>query len=300
MSAAAPAAPTPPIRLEKPGLTVAVIPSLDSAGLYIAQQRGLFAAEGLHVTIVAARSSSTVMSDQLAGKYDVTVGGYVSYILAEAMHRANLRILAAASALRPASQEVLVSAGSPIETTGQLKGKSIAVNVVNDIGTLLVSSALDDSGVPPSDVHYVAMPFQDMAAAIKAHQVDAAYLPEPFITGAEMSIGAQPIIDTDQGTTVNLPVSGFAVTQAWAHKYPRTAAAFRRAIVAAQSIAETSLAAVQQSMMAFTGVSRMEASLMTPPQYPLSADPVLIQRVADLMLKVRLLQVAFDVRPMLR
>lgn len=27
-----------------------------------------------------------------------------------------------------------------------------------------------------------------------AHQVDAAYLPEPYLTGAEMAIGAQPII----------------------------------------------------------------------------------------------------------
>jgi NitT/TauT family transport system substrate-binding protein len=289
-----------PVAPEKPDLTVAAVPSLDSAGLYIAEQRGLFAAEGLHVTIVPVRSSSTALTGQLAGKYDVTVGGYVSYLLAEALHHARLEILAAASMLRPDSQEVVVPAGSPIHATSQLEGKSIAVNVLNNIGMLLVSSALEDNGVQSSHVHYVAIPFPQMAAALQAHKVDAAYMPEPFISRAEMAIGAQPIMDTDQGTTVNFPISGFVVTRAWAHMYPRTAAAFRRAIAAAQAIAGTSLAAVQKAMRGFAGISTMAAALMTPPQYPRSADPVLIQRVADLMLKFGLFQVAFDIRPMLR
>jgi NitT/TauT family transport system substrate-binding protein len=289
-----------PVSVEKPDLTVAAVPSVDSAGLYIAQQRGLFRAQGLRVTIVAVRSSSTAVSGQMAGKYDVTVGGYVSYILAEALHHARLHILAAASMLRPASQEVVVPAGSPIQATAQLKGKTIAVNVLNNIGMLLVSSALADNGMSPSDVHFVPMPFPAMAAALKAHQVDAAYMPEPFITEAEMAVGAQPITDTDQGTTVNFPISGFVATQKWAQKYPRTAAAFRRAILTAQAIAGTSLAAVQRSMMAFASVSPAAAALMTPPEYPLSADPVLIQRVADLMLRFGLFRQLFDVRPMLR
>src|SRR6266849_3195546 len=69
-----------PTGVEKPELTVAAVPSLDSAGLYIAEQRGLFAAEGLHVTIVPAISSSTVIAAQLAGKYDATLGAYPGYI----------------------------------------------------------------------------------------------------------------------------------------------------------------------------------------------------------------------------
>ena len=42
---------TAPPGVEKPDLTVATVPTLDNAGLYVAQQRGLFAAEGLHVTM---------------------------------------------------------------------------------------------------------------------------------------------------------------------------------------------------------------------------------------------------------
>lgn len=41
--------------LEKSSIVVDAFPSIDSAGLYIAQEEGLFAAQGLHVTIVPLR-----------------------------------------------------------------------------------------------------------------------------------------------------------------------------------------------------------------------------------------------------
>ena len=73
-----------PSGLEKTNLVVAAVPAADSAGVYIAEQDGLFAAVGLHVKIVPAISSETVIKDQLEGQYDVTAGAYPSYILADA------------------------------------------------------------------------------------------------------------------------------------------------------------------------------------------------------------------------
>jgi ABC-type nitrate/sulfonate/bicarbonate transport system substrate-binding protein len=52
---------------EQPDITVAAIPAVDLAGLYIAQDRGLFARQGLHVTIVPVPSSQSVITQQLAG-----------------------------------------------------------------------------------------------------------------------------------------------------------------------------------------------------------------------------------------
>ncbi len=49
------AAPAP----EEANITVAAIPAVDLAGLYIAQDRGLFARQGLHVTIEPIPSSQT-------------------------------------------------------------------------------------------------------------------------------------------------------------------------------------------------------------------------------------------------
>jgi NitT/TauT family transport system substrate-binding protein len=285
--------------LEKTDLTVAAVPALDSAGVYIAQQRGLFAAEGLHVKIVPAISSATVITNQLAGKYDVTSGAYPSYILANAKQHAKLEILEAGSNMGPLTQEVMVPAGSPIQSVAQLKGKKIGVNALDNIGTLLVSSMLSDNGMSPSDVHFVAIPFPLMAAALKAGTVDAAWLPEPFITGAEESIGATAIADADQGAAQSLPVAGYIVTQAWARENPNTAAAFQRAIVQAQGIANTDLGAIQQGMVAYGGVSQATAGIAAAPTFPLKTDPNLIQRVANLMQQFGMLEVEFNVSQMI-
>jgi len=43
---------------------------------------------------------------------------------------------------------------------------------------------------------------------------------------------------------VNFPVDGYVATTAWAQRYPKTAAAFVRAIRAGQLLADTDSAAV--------------------------------------------------------
>ena len=60
--------------LEKTNLTVGAVPVADEAGLYIAQDEGLFAQEGLHVTIKSIVSSADATSGQNDGKYDITAG----------------------------------------------------------------------------------------------------------------------------------------------------------------------------------------------------------------------------------
>ena len=59
-------------QLEKPVLTVAVDPGVDSAGFFIALDQGLFTAQGLTVNFVAATSSQTAIAGQVAGAYDIT------------------------------------------------------------------------------------------------------------------------------------------------------------------------------------------------------------------------------------
>jgi NitT/TauT family transport system substrate-binding protein len=273
-----------PTVLEKSNLLVYAVPAADAAGLYIAQQEGLFAAEGLHVTIKPAISSETVFQEQLAGKIDVTMGAYPSYIQADAEHHADLEILAAGSIMTPHCQEIMVPAGSPIRTIQDLKGKTIGVNAPFNIIQLLVSALLRDNGVPVKDVHFKYIAFPLMAHDLQTHVIDAAAMPEPFVTAAEESIGAQPLADMNAGAAQSLPIAGYVVTKAWAQKYPRTAAAFLKALDEAQRIADTNPKAVEKALVAYSpGVNATAAAVMAVPAFPLNTDAVLIQRVADLM-----------------
>ena len=292
--------------LEQTNLNVAAVPAVDSAALYIAKQRGLFAAEGLRVSILPATSGKTAINDQLAGKFAVTSGNYVSYILANADPQrvqlskpADFRVLAPGSIMEANNQDIMVLPGSNIKTVSQLKGKTVAVNVTQNIGQLLVSSVLSDNAVPAGSVHFVAIPFQNMTKALQNHQVDAIWAPEPFITEAEENAGAIPLADSNQGTTENLPISGYMVTASWLKKNPNTAAAFRRALLRAQAIAATDPGAVQQGMEAFAKVPPKTASIEADPQFPTQSNAALLARLEALMLHFNMINQQYSVSQMI-
>ena len=64
-----------------------MVPAADSAGFFVALHRGLFTAQGLHVTFQPAVSSATVINAQALGqardRVDISCGNYVSYIQAQ-------------------------------------------------------------------------------------------------------------------------------------------------------------------------------------------------------------------------
>src|SRR5689334_11797696 len=80
-------------RLEKPVLSVAVVPAVDSAGFFVALDQGLFKAQGLTVNFTPVTSSEDAIASQVKGTYDITGGNYVSYIQAQQERRASLDII---------------------------------------------------------------------------------------------------------------------------------------------------------------------------------------------------------------
>jgi NitT/TauT family transport system substrate-binding protein len=296
--------------LEKTNLAVAAVPAMDSAGLYIAEDRGLFAAEGLHVTILKATSGATAIGGQLKGQFDVTAGNYVSYIRANSSLKflvpsakptahGDFRVLAAGSIMQSNNQEILVSKSSKITKVSQLANAKIAVNVNDNIGTLLVKSVLTDNGVPINNVTFVPIPFPDMATALAKGQVSAAWESEPFVTQAEESTGAVPLADSNQGSSQNLPISGYMVTANWLKKYPNTAAAFRTAILKGQAIAATNPGAVEKGMEKFAGANEEVAAIAADPEFPTQQNASLLNRLAGLMLTFGMLPQSYNVKQMI-
>jgi NitT/TauT family transport system substrate-binding protein len=265
-------------RVEKPDLTVAVVPSTDAAGFFIALYQGLFKAQGLHVTFVPATSSETVIADQVKGVYDITCGNYVSYIQAQQKGAANLDIFAEGSVMEPGTQGIYAMPNSPIRTLADLKGRTIAINAPNNILYLLAASILTEHGISPKQVHFKTdVPFPEMPAELKAGTIDAAALPEPFASIAEETDGAVPLVDLDQGATTGFPVSGFVTTKQWAAKYPHTLAAFYKAFEEGQQIADTERTEVESAMEdlpAPLGLSKQTASIMALNSYPVSTGPL--------------------------
>ena len=284
--------------LEKTNIVVDAFPAIDSAGLYIAQTQGLFAAQGLHVTIVPTPpvppSTQDLINGQEQGKYDITAGDHVTYIedqLGVGAPKADLRIIAEASFLQPNVLTLLVRGGSAISTVSQLKNRVVSVNAPKDIGTLLIDSLLLEHGPRPNQVHFTNVPFPGVATALMTPDspVSASFVPEPFVSLDEAAKGLTELADLDQGSTQDFPIQGYAVTAAWAKKYPNTLKAFTTALSQGQEIADTDRAAVETAIEHYLGIQQEDAAFISLPTFPLGVDPVRLQRVVAAMSRFGLL-----------
>ncbi len=128
-------------------------------------------------------------------------------------------------------------------------------------------------------------------------------MPEPFASEGEQRFGLQELADVDQGVTTNCPLEGYAVSQAWARKYPRTLAAFDRALTQAQQLADTDRTAVEAAVEKFLGITPETAAVINLPAFPLSVAPSQLQRVVDTMVQFGMLptkDIAFKITKMTR
>jgi NitT/TauT family transport system substrate-binding protein len=285
---------------EKPNLVIAAVPTASSAGVYVAQQDGLFRRAGLNVKIVNISTEANVTPELRSGRIDVVNGAYAGFIEAQVHNAAQFHILADGYAGAPNVDQVVVLLGSGITTVKQLEGKTIGVNVLGSVAQLLVSSALAAQGVPASEVHFAAVGFPAMSAALKARHIDAAYLPEPYLSQAEEQTGGEGVLDVNQGATQDFPIDGFAATVQWCRKYPKTAAAVARALDEGQALADIDRPLVEKSLGRYTTITKQIAAIMSLGNFPATVDPAHLQRVPDLMQSFGLLKQHFNISVMTR
>lgn len=286
-------------KLEKTNLVVGAVPTEAVTPLYIAEQRGIFAAHGLHVKLVSIQSSATIVPDLVHGTLDVSAGQLTTFIAAQAKGAGQFRVLASGLEIGPAVNELMALKGSDLTSPAALKGKTIAVNATSGDGVLLTDAALAAYGVKSTQVTLTPMGFPDMAAALQQHRVDAAYASQPYVTEMEQSFGATVVADLNQGSAQGMMLGGFTVTSAWASKYPHTAAAFTAAIDEASEIADTNLSADQKAFETYLKAPVKVADVMADGTYPTTVPLAKLTQLADLMLEFHELTSTFDASALL-
>jgi NitT/TauT family transport system substrate-binding protein len=279
-------------------VSVGVLPIIDDASVYVALQHGLFDAQGLDVTPVALNSGEQATQELLSGQLQFTFSNYVSTVLA-ASQGAQLRVVADGAQGLPNTNDLMVARDSPIQSVTQLRGKTIAVNATGNIATMMTDSTLRAYGVPVNSVRYKVLPFPDMAAALAARTVDAAWMAEPFITESGEQTGAEELADTATGPTANFPIAGYATLRSYARANPKVVAEFTAALVRAQAISGNRSAVEQAIPTYIGGMTPALVAAVQLDQYPTSLSRTRLQRVADMMLSAGLLTRPFNVSQLL-
>jgi NitT/TauT family transport system substrate-binding protein len=305
---------------EQPTITLDVVPTADAAGIYIAQDAGYFAQQGLTVKIVPINGGEYGMGDLQTNTAQLVEGNYVSFILAQiagkfaapnpknpattlAVKPIDMRMIADTSQMQAGNQALYVLPNSPYKTVTQLSKDhaTVSVNSPNNIGALFLGSLFSADGLKLKTIKQVIFPvLPESAANLAAHKVDAAWLPEPFGTQAEQEYGAVPLADFDQGSLQNFPIGTVVGNAPWVQSHPNTVAAFLRAFQEGQQVADTNRAAVEQALVTHTGVTKEIAATMTLDTYPLVMDVPVMQRVSDAMYEFGVITKAYNITSMIQ
>jgi NitT/TauT family transport system substrate-binding protein len=285
--------------LETTHVVVGALPVVDTAGLYLALKNGYFKQAGLDLTVDPIQQSTAALPDMLHGTVDIVAGAnYVSWFQAQAKGTVSLKILASGTVCTPATFGVLALPSSGITKPANLAGKTIAVNLTNNVQTLTANTMLKAAGVNPSSVHYVVIPFPDMITALKAHRVDAISAVEPFVDGAKAA-GAQQVLSECQGPTASFPLSGYFATSTWAQSHPNTARAFQQALEKGQAYADANPGAVRSILPTYTKITSAAAAKLALVSYPSTLDAAPMQRVVTMMISGGLITKPLDVSALL-
>jgi NitT/TauT family transport system substrate-binding protein len=281
-------------RVEKSTITVGMLPVEGSAALKLGIARGFFKAEGLTVKIQILQGGAEAPPKLSSGNLDISAGAYVPFFQAKA-GGFPLHIVADAYESAPGTHTLLVANDSPIHRVQDLAGKKIGVNAKRNLASLMIEATVAPQGVKLADKNFVAMPLPNMQAALKNHSVDAVQAVEPFSSQMQKSIGARLITDLSQGPTANFPISGYVTTESWVKRYPKTAAAFQRAIGKGQALL-ADRQVLTQTLPTFTQIEPATAQTIHTGVFPTSINTTRLQRVADIMRQYGYLQRPLDVK----
>jgi NitT/TauT family transport system substrate-binding protein len=269
-------------KLEKSSIVVGTLPVIDVAPLFIAIKNGYFTQQGLNVKTLPGLQSTAALPDLLHGVIDILAGNYTSYFEGDARKVFSVDVVGEALDCVPGDFEILTLPGSGITTAAGLAGKTIAVNLTSNIQTLATDAILKADGVTGKPT-YVPIPFPDMAAALKDHRVDAISVVEPYLSGAEHSVGAVPVMSQCQGPTAGFPISGYFASTSWLAKYPNTAHAFQRGMRRAQAYANANPQAVKAILPSYIKITAAAAAHVSIGTFPPTINVSSLQQLADLM-----------------
>jgi NitT/TauT family transport system substrate-binding protein len=264
-------------------IIVGALPIIDTAGLQVALKEGFFEQAGLNVTVKSVTQSTAAIPDLLHGSIDVIGGGnYVSFFEAQANGTFSVEILAPADDCTADTFGVVAMPSSGIAKPADLAGKTIAVNLTQNIQTLTTSAVLAADGVNAASLHYVQIPFPDMGAALQANRVDAISAVEPFLSAA-LAAGGELVTSTCAGPTANFPLSGYVTTKSWAQQHAAAARAFQQALEKGNAYADAHPGAVRALLPTYTSITAKAAASMPLTSFPGTLTAAPMQRVAALM-----------------
>lgn len=278
-------------------LKVATTPIDIGAQALWAKDAGFFKKHDLDVEIMLINNGAAIAAAVASGAVDVGQSNLVS--LANAHERGLPFVLVAPGGFYASSDPttaMLVAKNAPFRTAKDLNGKTIAVSGIKNITQVCASAWLDQNGADLGSIHFIELPFPQMAAALEAGRVDAAVVAEPELSDA-LATNARRIANVYTSVASDFLIGAWFTTSAWAKEHPAIVKRFAAAIVETSVWANTHHAESAKILEKYT--KQTIAPHMHRVRFATQLVPAQAQPLIDAAAKYNVLKTAFPVSEMI-
>jgi NitT/TauT family transport system substrate-binding protein len=210
-------------------IKVAVLPLEPTAQAMYAKHRAMFRKQGLSAELKILGDPSQTIATLLSGQaqFAATHVGLVAKLKSD---DAPIKVVAAGATYDPKSKptsSLVAARGKAITRARDFVGKTVAIDFPNTIADLGVREWLEKNGVDPKSVKFTYIAFPQMLGPLAQGTVDAALLPEPYLTLA-LQQGAKRVVSPFQAVCTKVCQLTFWIARADVDENVR--ARFRNAI----------------------------------------------------------------------
>lgn len=152
------------------------LPSDHDTALFVAQEKKMFEDQGLTVELTQFNNGGDLMTAMASGDIDIGYAG-ITPVMSSISQGVPVKVVSGAQI---EGSSIVANKNSGINTVADLKGKTVATPGEATIQNMLLTSALTQAGVSTSDVEFTTMKAAQMTDALKAGQVDAMIIWEPY------------------------------------------------------------------------------------------------------------------------
>lgn len=274
-------------------ITVGVLPSLESAPLFLGIEHDYFADEGITVRVAAfAPGSAALVRPVVSGDYDIAVSDLLTLMVAHDIDQPIELIAPAGSATGDPGADfgaLVVNSDSPITTLADLQGALVGSNSLRDTNHIVLRSTMDAHVSASATIDWKEVPFHDAQSALTDGTVDATFLVEPYLTRA-LNGGKRVVSYSYSEFDPALDVNAYFTSSAFAEANPALLARFTAALVKSIEHARERPADARAAMSAVTQTQWNERTSAVLPRYSTTFDRDAAHRLAESGAKYALLK----------
>jgi len=224
--------------------------------VYVAQEKGFFSKHNVEVEIIELLAGGpTALQVISGGSAEVCASSYMAVINARVQGLPVMAISDIQSAIgEQALEEFFVRKDSGINSIADLKGKSIAINLVKSSFHYTWIMALADVGLTEDDVEFVVLSFDQQELALANGSVDAIGVMQPYVGSAKQNEEIKTLY-TALDVFGEKQFTAHVINNDWAENHPKQVDGFVAAIAETVAWIEANQEEAKVIISKYTGVA---------------------------------------------